>query len=174
MDATATSRTSSFATDQRSTRLTGETDHAKSYVPGARPSTSLTSTLVLKDGKAWMALGMPGGDQQDQVTLQDFLAVVDFGKNPQEATELPHVTTANMPSLFYPHGRTTGRIGLPATVPPELVKQLEARGHKITYSKNRFNSNSTIIVIDPVTGVFQGAAAPADNSDSRPRYVIGW
>lgn len=150
------------------------TDHAKSYVPGERPSTSLTPTLVLKDGKPWMALGMPGGDEQDQVTLQDFLAVVDFGKNPQEATELPHLTTANMPSLFYPHGRTPGRIGLPATVPPEVIKELEVRGHKVTYSKNRFNSNSTIIVIDPVTGVFQGASAPADDSDARPRWVIGW
>jgi gamma-glutamyltranspeptidase/glutathione hydrolase len=150
------------------------TDHAKSYVPGARPSTSLTPTLVLKDGKPFMALGMPGGDEQDQVTLQDFLHVVEFGKNIQEATELPHVTTANMPSLFYPHGRTPGRIGLPATVAPEVVKELEARGHKVTQSKNRFNSNSTIIVIDPVTNVLYGAAAPADNSDNRPRYAIGW
>lgn len=150
------------------------TDHARSYVPGARPSTSLTPTLVMKDGKPWMALGMPGGDEQDQVTLQDFIHVVEFGKNPQEATEMPHVTTANMPSLFYPHGRTPGRISLPATVPPEVVKELEARGHKVTHTKNRFNSNSTIIVIDPDTGVFYGAAASADNADNRPRYAIGW
>ncbi|HHY46226.1 MAG TPA: gamma-glutamyltransferase family protein [Firmicutes bacterium] len=149
------------------------TDHAKSYVPGARPSTSLTPTLVMKDGKPFLAIGMPGGDQQDQVTLQDFIHIVDFGYNIQEAIELPHITTNNMPSLFYPHSRTPGRISLPAGIPPEVIKELEARGHKISQGKNRYNGNSTVVMIDPVTGVLYGAASPSGDQGGH-KYAIGW
>lgn len=146
------------------------TDHARSYVPGARPSTSLTPTLVTKDGKPFLGLGMPGGDQQDQVTLQDFIHVVDFGANIQEATEMQHLTTNNMPSLFYPHemSMNPGRITLPASVSDEVIKELEARGHKI--GRTGFPStNATMVMIDPVTGVLYGAASPGSG-----RYAIGW
>lgn len=146
------------------------TDHARSYVPGARPSTSLTPTLVLKDGKPFLGLGMPGGDQQDQVTLQDFLHVVEFGYNIQEATELPHLTTNNMPSLFYPHelAMNPGRITLPPEVPDEIIEELKARGHNVGISSFP-STNATMVMIDPETGVLYGAASPGS-----ARYVIGW
>lgn len=47
--------------------------HANALQPGKRPRTTLTPSLVLKDGKPFMVFGTPGGDQQDQWSLQFFL-----------------------------------------------------------------------------------------------------
>ncbi len=49
-----------------------------------------------------MVFGTPGGDSQDQWTLQFFLNVVDFGMNVQEAIDAPTVHTTHFPSSFYP------------------------------------------------------------------------
>ena len=48
-----------------------EPGHPSTLRPGARPRTTLTPTLVTRDGEAWLAIGTPGGDQQDQWTLGD-------------------------------------------------------------------------------------------------------
>ena len=147
------------------------TEHAKSYVPGARvPSTSITATVVMKDGQPYMAIGMPGGDQQDVVTMQDFIAVVDFGFNIQDAVELPHVRVFDAPSVFYPHElrRQPGVIMVDKAMPAEVAEELERRGHIVRTSPINLSA-TTMVVIDPVTGILRGAAA-----DNKLEYVIGW
>ncbi|UCG38998.1 MAG: gamma-glutamyltransferase family protein, partial [bacterium] len=59
--------------------------HANALEPGKRPRTTLTPSLAMKDGRPFMVFGTPGGDQQDQWTLQFFLNCVDFGMNMQAA-----------------------------------------------------------------------------------------
>src|SRR5690606_35078381 len=59
--------------------------HPNSFEPGKRPRTTLTPSVVFKDGKPWMVFGTQGGDMQDQWTLQFFLNVVEFGMDLQEA-----------------------------------------------------------------------------------------
>src|SRR5262249_17606857 len=56
---------------------------ATALQPRKRPRTTLTPSLVLKDGKPFMVFGTPGGDQQDQWTLQFFLNFIDFRMNLQ-------------------------------------------------------------------------------------------
>jgi len=154
------------------------TDHARSYVPGARiPSTSITATVVTKDGVPYMAIGMPGGDQQDGVTIQDFIAVVDFGKEIQAALELPHMRVFDTVSLFYPHERA--RVPLAITVsgnmPPDVVAELKARGHKVTVNPGPYyGSSTTIITVDRARGVIFGAAAPGWIGAPYMRTVYGW
>ena len=63
--------------------------HPNSLAPGRRPRTTLSPSIVLRDGEPFLAFGTPGGDQQDQWTLQAFLAIAEFGLEPQAATELP-------------------------------------------------------------------------------------
>ena len=46
---------------------------------GKRPRTTLTPTVVLKDGKPFLAIGTPGGDSQDQQILLVLLNIIDFG-----------------------------------------------------------------------------------------------
>ena len=91
--------------------------HPNALVPGKRPRTTLTPTLVMRDGQPCMVFGTPGGDQQDQWTLQFFLAVADFEMEVQDAIEAPRFSTSHFPTSFYPHNRVSGllrvEIGFP-------------------------------------------------------------
>ena len=70
-----------------------------SLEPGKRPRTTLTPTLVLRDGEPYMAIGTPGGDMQDQWSLGALLGHLHLGRNLQEAIdapELPHQPPAEL------------------------------------------------------------------------------
>ena len=73
-----------------------------SLEPGKRPRTTLSPTLVARGGDPYLALGTPGGDQQDQWTLHTFLAHVHFGLDLQAAIDAPGHHTEAFPSSFYP------------------------------------------------------------------------
>jgi len=101
---------------------------AKSLAPLKQPSSSLTPTLVMKDEQPLMGFGMPGGDLQDQGTLQFFLNVVDFGMGfdlllfPQQLQGYVHWINdfANFSYSFQPSGanpftRGVFNTGLPWT-----------------------------------------------------------
>src|SRR5262249_46525671 len=105
--------------------------HAGALAPHKRPRTTLTPSLVLKDGKPWMVFGTPGGDQQDQWTLQFFLNYVDFGMNLQEAIDVASFHSIHFPSSFYPHGAKAGGLVLEGRIPEPTRKELEARGHRV-------------------------------------------
>src|SRR5215208_5292004 len=60
-----------------------------SLAGGKRPRTTLTPSLALRDGEPYLAFGTPGGDQQDQWSLNFFLSHVHFGLNLQEAIDAP-------------------------------------------------------------------------------------
>lgn len=64
-----------------------DADHPNCIAPGKRPRTTLTPSMVLRDGKPFMAFGTMGLDQQDQWTLQFFLNVVEFDMPVQAAIE---------------------------------------------------------------------------------------
>ena len=75
---------------------------ASSLQPGKRPRTTLSPTMVARDGEPYLALGTPGGDQQDQWSLHAFLAHVNFGMDLQMAIDAPTHHTEAFPSSFYP------------------------------------------------------------------------
>ncbi len=59
--------------------------------PGKRPLSSMTPTLVTKDGKVFMVVGSPGGSRIITITLQTVLNVIDHGMAPQEAVDAPRI-----------------------------------------------------------------------------------
>ena len=63
-----------------------------SLAPHKRPRTTLTPSFALKDGKPYMTFGTPGGDQQDQWSLQLFLRHAHFGMNLQQSIDAPAFT----------------------------------------------------------------------------------
>lgn len=142
---------------------------ANAFRPGARPCTSLSPTLVMKDGKPFAVFGTPGGDNQDQYTLQSFLFLVEYGMEVQTAIDQPKTTTYNFPSLFYPYTQRLGQIGANDFMPKEVIDELTRRGHKVNMMKG-FTDATSMIVIDPETGVLHGGASPARDK----QYVIGW
>ncbi len=102
---------------------------ASSLRPGARPRITLTPSLALRDGEPYMAFGTPGGDQQDQWSLQLFLAHTVFGMNLQEAIDAPAFHTTHFPSSFYPRRSRPGQIHVEGRHAPQVVADLQARGH---------------------------------------------
>jgi gamma-glutamyltranspeptidase/glutathione hydrolase len=99
--------------------------------PGKRPRTTLTPTLVTRDGRPSMAFGTPGGDQQDQWSLQLFLRHVHHGMNLQAAIDAPMFSTAHFPSSFYPRAMKPGHLALEGRFSAATVEDLERRGHRI-------------------------------------------
>ncbi|MFC9434820.1 gamma-glutamyltransferase [Nocardia sp. NPDC057030] len=105
--------------------------HPNSLAPGKRPRTTLSPTVVLRDGRPYVAFGTPGGDRQDQWTLQFFLNVVDFGLDFQAATETTAFHTDQVPASFTPHAHRPGVLVAEQTCDPAVVQQLEQRGHQV-------------------------------------------
>lgn len=109
-----------------------ETGHANSLAPGKRPRTSLTPTLVHRDGKPYMALGSPGGDQQEQWSLQLLLNLIDHGMSIQEGIEAPAFHTDHLIGSFWPRKCALGSLTLESRYPAATVAELKGMGHDVT------------------------------------------
>ena len=73
-----------------------------SLIPGARPRTTLSPTLVERDGEPYLVCGSPGGDQQDQWTLLLLLRHFHHRLNLQEAIDSPMFNNMHFPASFTP------------------------------------------------------------------------
>jgi gamma-glutamyltranspeptidase/glutathione hydrolase len=102
-----------------------------SLAPGKRPRSTLSPGLALKDGEPYMAFGTPGGDGQDQWSLQLFLHHVHHGMNLQEAIDCPEFSTQHFPSSFYPRAAEPGSLTLEGRMPEATRRELTARGHRV-------------------------------------------
>ena len=108
-----------------------EEDHPASLAPGKRPRTTLSPTLALRDGDAYLAWGSPGGDQQDQWITQFFLRHVHAGMNLQEAIDAPAWHSEHFPISFWPRTSRPGVLQIEKRVPKETRDELARRGHII-------------------------------------------
>jgi gamma-glutamyltranspeptidase/glutathione hydrolase len=102
---------------------------ASSLAPGKRPRTTLSPTLVLRGGEPYLALGTPGGDQQDQWSLHVFLAHVHFGLDLQAAIDAPNFHTEAFPSSFYPRGTRPRHVAVESRLGVEAG--LRERRHEV-------------------------------------------
>jgi len=138
--------------------------------PHKRPRATLTPSLALKQGQPYMAFGTPGGDIQDQVTLQLFLNIVDFGMNIQEALDAPTVYSTHFPSSFYPRDAYPRRVEAEDRIAPDVLAELERRGHEVVRINGWSNGKCMGIVRDTVSGVMHGGASPRHQI----AYALGW
>ena len=138
--------------------------------PHKRPRATLTPTIALKDGEPYLAFGTPGGDCQDQWTLQFFLNYVDFGMNLQQALEAPTVHSEHFPSSFYPRPYYPARLIAEGRIPAEVRAELERRGHEVIVVGDWSNGKPMGIYWDRAHGVIQGAASPKGIIG----YAMGW
>ena len=102
-----------------------------SLVPGKRPRTTLSPSLAFRGGDPYLAFGTPGGDQQDQWSLNVFLQHVDRGLNLQEAIDAPNFGTNHFPSSFYPRESKTRQIEVEARFGDQVIQELRERGHEV-------------------------------------------
>jgi len=106
-----------------------EEGHPASLAPGKRPRTTLSPTLALRDGDAYLAWGTPGGDQQDQWITQFFLRHVHAGMNLQEAIDAPAWHSEHFPISFWPRTARPGVLQIESRVPKATCEELSRRGH---------------------------------------------
>jgi gamma-glutamyltranspeptidase/glutathione hydrolase len=114
--------------------------------PGKRPLSSMTPTIVLKDGKPFLITGSPGGSRIITAVLQVVVNVIDRGMDIAEAVAAPRVHNQWMPDLVY------AEQGLA----PDLIAALQARGDKVVVHRPFTSANS--IIVTPKG--FVGAADP--------------
>ncbi|MBL8210697.1 MAG: gamma-glutamyltransferase family protein [Bryobacterales bacterium] len=141
--------------------------HANQLGPNKRPRVTLSPTLVLKDGKPWVAMSTPGGDNQDQAMLQVLLNMIDFNMGPQEAAEAPRFQTEHFYSSFANHEFVPGKLNLESRIKRETAAALATMGHRVSITGDWSNGSApTIIKIGD--GVLDGGADPR-----RLRFIFG-
>ncbi|KAD3515104.1 transferase [Arthrobacter yangruifuii] len=128
--------------------------------PGKRPRTTLTPTLVLRDGQPVVALGSPGGDQQDQWQLLYLLRTIVGGYTPQQAIDAPALHTTSIPGSFWPRTWTPGGAVVEDRLGEDVIADLEARGHAVTRAGDWALGRLSCVVRSPDTGVLQAGANP--------------
>ena len=101
-----------------------------SLAPGKRPRTTLSPSMALRDGRAWMAFGTPGGEQQDQWSAVMFLRMVHHRLGIQQAVDMPSFHTEHWPSSFWPRVARPGKVVLEGRYDPAVLADLLARGHR--------------------------------------------
>ncbi|MEG2040713.1 MAG: gamma-glutamyltransferase, partial [Hafnia sp.] len=125
--------------------------------PGKRPLSSMTPTLVTKDGKVFMVVGSPGGSRIITITLQTVLNVIDHGMAPQEAVDAPRIHHQWLPDEVYFEQR-----GLS----PDTQKLLQERGYKLV-EQTPWGAAELIMVGLP------GAAGVSSESSGNDSAVSG-
>jgi gamma-glutamyltranspeptidase / glutathione hydrolase len=121
--------------------------------PMKRPLSSMSPTLVFKDGKLMMATGSPGGSRIITVVLQVIVNVIDHGLNVAEAQNAPRAHDQLFPDEFR----------IERGISPDTIRLLEAMGHKVVLSPSMGSANTIVRAPD---GELTGA------SDLRQRGTL--
>jgi len=116
--------------------------------PGRRPVSSMTPTIVLRNGQVSFLAGSPGGPRIVSATLLAVLQWMRFGGDPQAAINAPRIHQQWMPDVLY----------VEETLPVDVVRALESRGYQVKV--RTWIGQVNAIGIDPVSGDRLGAADP--------------
>ncbi len=141
--------------------------HPNQLAPGKRPRVTLSPTIVTKDGKPFLVMSTPGGDNQDQALIQVLLNILVFNMSPQEAVEAPRFQTEHFYASFADHQFTPGRLNLEGRIPRETAARLTALGHRVSLTGDWSNSSAPTVILS-ANGVLEGGADPR-----RARFVFG-
>jgi gamma-glutamyltranspeptidase/glutathione hydrolase len=115
---------------------------ANAVAPGKTPLSSMSPTILTKDGKPVLVLGTPGGARIITTVLQTIVNVVDFGMDIQEAVDAPRIHHQWMPDVTKTE---------PYALSPDTRKSLEGRGYRFENSEPA-NHVAAIIVGAPSLG----------------------
>jgi gamma-glutamyltranspeptidase/glutathione hydrolase len=123
-------------------------DHANAVAPGKRPLSSMTPTLVLKDGQPIIALGAAGGPKIISQMVLELVSLLDLGLSPEEALARSRIHLQWFPKELL----------VEKTLPRALQAGLAKRGHKLKRMPSM--GVSQIVARSPDGTGFVGAADP--------------
>jgi len=113
--------------------------------PGKRPLSSMTPTIVLKDGRLFMVTGSPGGSRIITIVLSTLENVIDYGMNVQQAVDAPRLHMQWLPDEIEME---------PGALDPAAMQQLTAMGY--AFKQIPSWGSAQAIVVDPKTKVLYG------------------
>lgn len=119
---------------------------ANAVQPRKTPLSSMTPTMVLRDGKLYLLLGSPGGPTIINTVLEVLVNVIDFGMNVADAVDAPRLHHQWMPDVLW----------MERGFSPDTVALLRARGHTIEYE----NAQGEVAAILASNGWLEGSADP--------------
>ena len=119
---------------------------ANAIEAGKRPLSSMTPTLVFKDGEPWLATGSPGGSRIITTVLQMIVNVIDHGMNIADASAVPRIHHQWLPD----------QLQLESGFSRDTVTELERRGHEVVNAQAMGSLQSVIRRGDE----FRGASDP--------------
>jgi len=124
--------------------------NANSVEPRKRPISSMSPTIVLKDGKPLLSVGTPGATRIITALPQVIMNVVDHGMDLQQAINAPRIHCM------------TGEILMESRVPKEVQETLKAKGHKVTVrgAMDLYFGGAQGVMVDTKTGKLYGGADP--------------
>jgi gamma-glutamyltranspeptidase/glutathione hydrolase len=137
---------------------------------GKRPRTTLTPTIVTREGRPFLAVGTPGGDTQDQHIAQTLLNIILGGQNLQHALESPRVESSHFHESFGEKPDAPGVLTLESRIPAAVATALSRRGHRISMVADYGIGTAGVAAgMDPDSGTLRGGADVRGG-----RQVFGW
>jgi len=121
------------------------TSPANALAPGKRMMSTMSPTMVFRNGTPWIVLGTPGGSTIHNTILQILVNVIDHRMNIAEATHAPRV-----------HQQWRGPLNVEPGFSPDTIRILRQRGHDVREEETMGSAQSILIE----NGLFYGAADP--------------
>ena len=119
---------------------------ANAIQPRKRPLSSMTPTILTRDGKLELVLGTPGGPTIINTVLEVLVNVVDFGMNVQDAVDWPRIHHQWLPD----------QLTMERGFSPDTIALLKARGHQVKIVVGM----GEVAAIESRQGFLEGAADP--------------
>jgi gamma-glutamyltranspeptidase/glutathione hydrolase len=134
--------------------------HPNALKPGKRPFHTIIPAFVTKEGKPWMSFGVMGGAMQPQGHAQIIVNLIDFGMTLQQAGDAPriHHDGSTEPQGAVKPMSSGGVLNLEPGLAPDVIAELEKRGHVIKPAPPAVFGGYQAIRRDAKTGVYEGAS----------------
>jgi len=126
-----------------------DTRGANAVAPGKRPLSSMTPTIVLKDGSLLLVTGSPGGPRIISTVLLSILNVVDYGMDVMASVSAPRIHHQWQPDALV----------VEPAVTRDVVENLRRRGHSVDVAKDNWSS-AQALRFDAASGWYTGGSDP--------------
>ena len=132
---------------------------ANAIGPGKRPLSSMTPTIVVRDGKTFLVLGSPGSSKIITTVANVLMGVIDYGMNIQEAVNAPRFHNQWLPDT----------LNVEQWFSPDTVQALQKMGYNVQIGLHNgkdvspYWSDAECIAVDPKTGERLGASDGRNN-----------